>query len=88
MISIWMKLLIKKIASTIIRRALLLLSPKEKKVIILRYGLIDNRTRTLEEVGGILQVTKERVRQIEAKTFRKFKTAPQFRFLQLLYEEM
>ena len=77
-----------RIANETIRQALSLLSPKERKVIILRYGLIDNRIWTLEEVGSVLQITRERVRQIELKTLRKLKSAPQFRHLYLLYEEM
>lgn len=77
-----------RIASATIRKALSLLSPKEKKVILLRYGLLDDRIRTLEEVGCIMHVTRERIRQIEAKALRKLKTAPHFRFLHLLYEEM
>ena len=77
-----------RIASAAIRKALSLLSPKEKKVIILRYGLLDDRIRTLDEVGCIMHVTRERIRQIEAKALRKLKTAPHFRFLHLLYEEM
>lgn len=49
------------------------LSEREKRVIILRYGLIDNRQRTLEEVGQEFQVTRERIRQIETKALRKLR---------------
>ena len=47
------------------------LSPREREIIRLRYGLADGYTYTLEEVGQIFQVTRERVRQIEAKAVRK-----------------
>lgn len=47
------------------------LSPREEKVIRLRYGLDDNRPRTLEEVGKEFNVTRERIRQIEAKALKK-----------------
>jgi len=47
------------------------LSPREEQVIKLRYGLDDNRPRTLEEVGAVFHVTRERIRQIEAKAIHK-----------------
>ena len=47
------------------------LTPREKKVLELRFGLADGRTRTLEEVGKEFNVTRERIRQIEAKALRK-----------------
>ncbi len=49
------------------------LSPREEKVLRLRFGLDDGRTRTLEEVGREFQVTRERIRQIEAKALRKMR---------------
>ena len=49
------------------------LTPRERNVLELRYGLLDGEERTLEEVGKIFQVTRERVRQIEAKALRKLK---------------
>ncbi len=49
------------------------LTPREEKVIRLRYGLEDGRCRTLEEVGETFQITRERIRQIEAKALRKLK---------------
>ncbi len=49
------------------------LTPREKKVLELRFGIIDGRTRTLEEVGKEFNVTRERIRQIEAKALRKLR---------------
>jgi len=49
------------------------LSKREKKVIELRFGLLDGHPRTLEEVGREFHVTRERIRQIEAKTLAKFR---------------
>lgn len=53
--------------------ALHTLTRREEEVLRLRYGLADGRTRTLEEVGQIFHVTRERIRQIEAKALRKLK---------------
>ena len=49
------------------------LTPREKKVLELRFGILDGRTRTLEEVGKEFNVTRERIRQIEAKALRKLR---------------
>ncbi len=49
------------------------LTSREEQVLRLRFGLIDGRTRTLEEVGREFNVTRERIRQIEAKAIRKLK---------------
>jgi len=49
------------------------LTPREEKVLRLRFGLDDGRTRTLEEVGKEFNVTRERIRQIEAKALRKLR---------------
>ena len=49
------------------------LTPREEMVIRLRFGLDDGKTRTLEEVGRVFKVTRERIRQIEAKTLRKLR---------------
>ena len=49
------------------------LTPREKKVLRLRFGLDDGKARTLEEVGKEFNVTRERIRQIEAKALRKLR---------------
>ena len=49
------------------------LNPRERKVLELRFGIKDGRSRTLEEVGKEFGVTRERIRQIEAKALRKLR---------------
>jgi RNA polymerase primary sigma factor len=49
------------------------LTPREEKVIKMRFGLDDGSEHTLEEVGGFFAVTRERIRQIEAKALRKLR---------------
>jgi len=49
------------------------LSPRERDVLRLRYGIDDGRMKTLEEIGQIFDVTRERIRQIEAKALRKLR---------------
>ncbi|MEA5026388.1 MAG: RNA polymerase sigma factor RpoD [Erysipelotrichaceae bacterium] len=56
-----------------INMVLMGLTEREEKVLRLRFGLYDGRTRTLEEVGKEFNVTRERIRQIEAKALRKLK---------------
>ena len=50
------------------------LSPRQKEVLRLRYGLDDGREKTLQEIGNILNVTRERIRQIKAKALNKLRT--------------
>ena len=50
------------------------LSPREKKILEMRFGLTDGVTHTLEEVGKEFGVTRERIRQIEAKAIEKIQT--------------
>jgi RNA polymerase primary sigma factor len=49
------------------------LTYREREVLRLRYGLADGHTKTLEEVGCVFRVTRERIRQIEAKALRKLR---------------
>ena len=56
-----------------IKEVLGTLTPREERIIQLRFGLEDGRTRTLEEVGEEFKVTRERIRQIEAKAIRKLR---------------
>ena len=57
------------------------LSQREQKVLALRFGLGDGYSRTLEEVGRQFQVTRERIRQIEAKALRKMRHPTRIRQL-------
>ena len=64
------------------------LTPREKRVLQLRFGLEDGRTRTLEEVGLEFSVTRERIRQIEAKALRKLRHPSRSRKLRDYLEEV
>jgi RNA polymerase primary sigma factor len=60
------------------------LAPRERKVIVLRFGLSDGRPHTLEEVAQHMQVTRERIRQIEQKSLKKLKEPSRARSLREL----
>ena len=65
------------VASSLLKEQLIhvldTLTPREEKVLRLRYGIDDGKPRTLEEVGKEFNVTRERIRQIEAKALRKLR---------------
>ena len=65
------------VSQTMLREQLLevlhTLTPREEQVLMLRFGLKDGRMRTLEEVGKVFNITRERIRQIEAKALRKLR---------------
>ncbi len=65
----------------VIEKELETLTPREAKVIRLRFGLVDGKTRTLEEVGQEFKITRERIRQIEAKALRKLRHPSRARHL-------
>ena len=65
----------------VIERELHTLTPREEHVIKLRFGLYDGRSRTLEEVGKEFDITRERIRQIEAKALRKLRHPSRARHL-------
>ena len=58
------------------------LTERERQVVKLRFGLEDGRPRTLEEVGQVFNVTRERIRQIEAKALKKLKNPVRGRMIQ------
>jgi RNA polymerase primary sigma factor len=64
-----------------IQKILNVFTPREKVVINERYGLLDGRPKTLQEIGYDYQVTRERVRQIECKAMRRLKHPKYSRFL-------
>lgn len=62
------------------------LTEREREVLVLRFGLKDGNPRTLEEVGKMFRVTRERIRQIEAKALRKMRHPTRLRQIQGFYE--
>ncbi len=70
-----------------IQKILSTLTPREAKVIALRFGLEDNYPRTLEEIGKMLGLSRERVRQIEAKALAKLRHPAKMRVLETFLKE-
>ena len=64
-----------------VQHALLVLTERERQVLELRFGLVDGRDHTLEEVSRYFNVTRERIRQIEAKALRKLRHPTRSRLL-------
>jgi RNA polymerase sigma factor (sigma-70 family) len=69
-----------------LRRVLSTLSAREQKVLEMRFGLSDGTPKTLEEVGMIFNVTRERVRQIETKALKKLRHPTRARRLKAFLE--
>lgn len=70
-----------------IQRILKTLTPKEEKVIKMRFGIGEDRDHTLEEVGRYLSITRERVRQIETKALRKLKHPSRMKLLKIFLSD-
>jgi RNA polymerase primary sigma factor len=64
-----------------LQTALQVLPPRDREILILRYGLRDGTTRTLEEVGRAFGITRERARQIEAQALHRLRESPEIRSL-------
>lgn len=64
------------------------LTDREEKILRMRYGLLNGRVHTLEEIGNAFGVTRERIRQIEAKAFRRLRTPAKQNKLKILYNKM
>jgi RNA polymerase primary sigma factor len=64
-----------------VKNALAVLSERERQVLELRFGLLDGKDHTLEEVGQYFDVTRERIRQIESKALRKLRHPTRSRYL-------
>ncbi len=77
----------KELLKEAMNKVLETLSPREKKVLIMRFGLDDGKPKTLEEVGKEFKVTRERIRQIEAKALRKLKHPTQAKKLREYLKE-
>lgn len=69
------------------RKVLSTLTPREEKVLRMRFGIGERADHTLEEVGRIFSVTRERIRQIEAKALRKMKHTSRSKFLKSFLDE-
>ena len=72
---------IRSVSKENIMRALNTLSPREKRVIMLRYGLWDSEPMTLEQVGELFHLTRERIRQIESRALRRLRHPSRARWL-------
>lgn len=72
--------------SDVTRRVLGTLTPREEKVLKMRFGIDEKKDHTLEEVGQDFDVTRERIRQIEAKALRKLRHPTRSRMLRSFYE--
>jgi len=82
------ELAMKNALSKDLNKALSTLTPREQKVLSLRIGIEDGEEHTLEEVGHVFGVTRERIRQIEAKALRKLRHPSRSKKLKSYYEEL
>ncbi len=69
------------------RKVLASLSPREEKVLRMRFGIGEKHDHTLEEVGQVLGVTRERIRQIEAKAIKRLRHPSRIKLLKSFYDE-
>lgn len=76
------ELLIKELMRQDLNKVLDTLKPREKQVVRWRFGLDDGRMKTLQEIGEIMGVSRERIRQIELCAFRKLKNKRRTKSLQ------
>lgn len=76
------ELLIKQLMKEDLEKVLDSLNAREKQVIRWRFGLDDGRTKTLQEIGELMGVSRERIRQIESCAFRKLKNKRRTKHLQ------
>jgi len=79
------ELYIEKELKNIIDSVLSMLTCQEENILRFRYGLFDGRIRTLEEVGNIYNITRERIRQIEAKALRKLRNSKNAKYIKDFY---
>lgn len=76
------EILIKQFMRQDLAKVLNSLNPREKQVITWRFGLEDGRMKTLQEIGELMGVSRERIRQIESCAFRKLKNKKRTKHLQ------
>lgn len=74
--------LIKQFMKQDLQKVLDTLNPRERQVIRWRFGLEDGRMKTLQEIGELMSVSRERIRQIESSAFRKLKNKKRTKNLQ------
>jgi RNA polymerase primary sigma factor len=70
-----------------VRKVLTTLTPREEKILRMRFGIGDDSQRTLEEVGNDFSLTRERIRQIEAKALRKLRHPSRGKSLRAFVDE-
>jgi RNA polymerase primary sigma factor len=75
-------------ANRVVKQMLLTLTPREQRLLDLRFGLTDGEEKTLDQVADLFGIHRERVRQIQAKAMRKMKHPFRSRQLREYYEEL